>query len=223
MPQAKPFKSQIKPLKLNLQMFSEPNGEEAAPDQETTEQPQAKTYDEEYVKGLRAEAAKYRTKAKEVETSTQQQQQELMQKVFTALGLEPDAEKNFDKLLAESQTKAQEAEQRANQRILNAEVKAQAASLGVKPEKLPYLLKLADLSSIEFADGEPNSEQIKAALDSVVNDFPEIVGQAVPPRGGVAFSANNQANDLQSQLDKAVQDGDTSRAISLKRMLLFKK
>lgn len=212
---------QIKPLKLNLQLFSDPESE-AAPEQEE-QQPSSKTYDEEYVKSLRAEAAKYRTKAKEVETSTNQQQQDLMQKVFTALGLEPDAEKNFDKLLSEAQTKAQDAEQRANQRILNAEVKAQAASLGVKPEKLPYLLKLADLSGVEFTDGEPNAEQINSALDAVVNDFPEIVGQTVPPRGGVAFSANNQVNDLQSQLDKAMQDGDTSLAISLKRMLSFKK
>lgn len=197
----------IKPLKMNLQCFSDPDskGEDAAPEQE--QQHQAKTYDEEYVKALRAEAAKYRTKAKETETSTQQQQQELMQKVFTALGLEPDAEKNFDKLLVEAQTKAQEAEQRANQRILNAEVKAQASQLGVKAEKLPYLLKLADLSTVEFTDGEPNADQIKAALDAVIKDFPEIVAQAnpTPPRSGVAFNQGTQTDNKAKSLVDALK------------------
>lgn len=180
-----------KRLKMNLQCFSDPNFKpettpEPQPNNEPT--PEVKTYDEDYVKALRAENAKYRTKAKEVETTTQQQQQELMNKVFAALGLEPDPDKNFDKLLSEAQSKAQEAERRANERILNAEVKAQASQLGVKTEKIPYLLKLADLSAVEFNQGEPNQEQIKAALEAVTKDFPEIVGTTAPPRGGVSFN-----------------------------------
>jgi hypothetical protein len=195
----------IKPLKMNLQCFSDPDskGEETAPEQE--QQSQAKTYDEEYVKGLRAEAAKYRTKAKEVETSTATQQQELMQKVFTALGLEPDPNKNYEQQLTEAQTKAQDAEQRANQRILNAEVKAQAAVLGVKAEKLPYLLKLADLSSVEFNEGEPSQDQIKAVLDAVIKDFPEIAGTQAPPRTGVAFTGGNNTDAKPKTLVDAIK------------------
>lgn len=161
----------------------QPVEETQATEQQQVQQ-QVKTYDEEYVKSLRAEAAKYRTKAKEVETATQQQQQELMNKVFQALGLEPDPNKNFDKLLTEAQAKAQEAERRANERILQAEVKAQATALGVKSERLPYLLKLADLSGVEFNEGEPNTEQIQAALETVLNDFPEFKAEPKPNNVG---------------------------------------
>jgi hypothetical protein len=194
------------------------------PQASETSEPQGKTYDEDYVKSLRAEAAKYRTKAKELETSSKQAQQELMNKVFAALGLEPDPNKEFDKLLTEAQTKAQQAEARANERILQAEAKAQAAALGVKAERLPYLLKLADLSGVEFGEnGEPNGEQIKAALNAVISDFPELVSQPTPARGGVPFNQPPQPNDLQSQLEKAIRDGDTTTAISLKRMMTFLK
>jgi hypothetical protein len=171
--------------------------------QETsTEQPQTKTYDEDYVKGLRAEAAKYRTKAKEVETSTQTQQQELMKKVFDMFGLEPDPSKNYEQQLTEAQTKAQDAEQRANQRILKAEVKSQATELGIKAERLPYLLKLADLSLVEFTDGEPNAEQITAALETVLNDFPEFKTGSKPNVGG----GSNPPTNLEIDYKKANKD-----------------
>jgi hypothetical protein len=199
----------FKPLKMNLQCFSDPEFKPESETKETKqdEKPEVKTYDEEYVKALRTESAKYRTKAKDLETSSQTQQQELMNKVFQALGLEPDAEKNFDKLLSEAQTKAQDAEHRANERILNAEVKAQASQLGVKAEKLPYLLKLADISTVEFTDGEPNQEQIKAALDAVIKDFPEIVVQAnpTPPRSGVAFNQGTQTENKPKSLGDALK------------------
>jgi hypothetical protein len=196
----------------------------AEPQASETSAQQGKTYDEDYVKSLRAEAAKYRTKAKELEASSKQAQQELMGKVFAALGIEPDPNKEFDKLLTEAQTKAQEAEARANARILQAEAKAQAAALGVKAERLPYLLKLADLSNVEFGeDGEPNGEQIKAALSAVISDFPELVSQPTPPRAGVPFNHPPQPNDLQSKLEKAIRDGDTTTAIRLKRMMTFLK
>lgn len=180
-------------------MSEELQSQEEQQQEVTTEQPQVKTYDEEYVKSLRAEAAKYRTKAKEVETSTQQQQQELMNKVFQALGLEPDPEKNYEQQLTEAQTKAQEAEQRANQRILKAEVKAQASQLGIKAERLPYLLKLADLSQVEFGeDGEPNTEQIQAALEVVLNDFPEFKGEVKPANVGGGSNPPAKATDFKN-------------------------
>src|SRR5690625_1555873 len=49
----------------------------------------------------------------------------------------------------EAERKAQDAQTAANQRIINAEAKVLAVSLGVKPERVAYALKLADLSAVE--------------------------------------------------------------------------
>ena len=56
---------------------------------------------------------------------------------------------------------------------------AAAAALGVKPERLDYAIKLADLSSIEVGDDmKVDGEAVKAAIQKVVDDLPELAGAA---------------------------------------------
>ena len=77
----------------------------------------------------------------------------------------------------EAEKKAKHAEQAANKKIIQAEAKVQALSSGVKPDKLDYVLKLSDLDGIEVDDkGEPDTKAIKAAVDAVIEDLPELVG-----------------------------------------------
>lgn len=76
----------------------------------------------------------------------------------------------------EADKKAQAAQEAADQRIIKAELKVQAAELGVEPEKLAYITKLADISGIEVTDGEPDSKAIKKAVEAVIKDLPELVG-----------------------------------------------
>ncbi|NLL02631.1 MAG: hypothetical protein GX265_06420, partial [Mollicutes bacterium] len=105
---------------MDLQLFADPEPQgDPTPEPEPQE---PKTFDETYVKELRTEAAKYRTKAKELEQQLQTLPGEITGKVLAALGLEPDPQKNFDQQLAEANKKAQEAEKRANERLVRAEV-----------------------------------------------------------------------------------------------------
>lgn len=77
---------------------------------------------------------------------------------------------------------AEEAEKRgkaavdlANQRLVAAEAKAQALALGVKPEKIAYLLRLADLSAADVDDkGTVNEKVVKQAIEAVLKDLPEL-------------------------------------------------
>ena len=88
----------------------------------------------------------------------------------------------------EAERKAQEAQAAANRRIIQAEAKAQSLALGVRPERLEYVLRLADLSEVEVGDdGEPDVAAIKAALEKVLNDLPELRGATAPAKSGSEF------------------------------------
>ena len=95
----------------------------------------------------------------------------------------------------EAERKAQDAQTAANQRIINAEAKVLAVSLGVKPERVAYALKLADLSAVEVDEnGDPDADAIKAAIEAVINDLPELKGTQGPSRSGSEFNGGNKTD-----------------------------
>ena len=65
----------------------------------------------------------------------------------------------------------------ANTRAVNAEIKlnamTMAGELGVSASKMPYLLKMADLSNV-VKDGNINEEKLKENLLKVLKDVPEL-------------------------------------------------
>lgn len=79
---------------------------------------------------------------------------------------------------------AQEAQQTANARIgaakqtvLRLSAQAAAGALGVKPDRVEYALKLADLSGVEVGDDMTADQQaITVALKKVLDDLPELAG-----------------------------------------------
>lgn len=94
---------------------------------------------------------------------------------------------------ADAEKKANEAVEAANKKIVTAEAKAAAIELGVKPEKVKYLLKLADLNDIDIDDeGEVDAKTLQAALNEVLNDMPELKG-TVQSKGGGDFNNGNTA------------------------------
>lgn len=95
----------------------------------------------------------------------------------------------------EAERKAQDAQTAANQRIIAAEAKVLAVSLGVKPERVAYALKLADLSAVEVDEnGDPDADAIKAAIEAVINDLPELKGTQGPSRSGSEFNGGNKTD-----------------------------
>ena len=174
---------------IDLQLFAE--GDKADPTKDQLSQdkdgPQggsqggdAKTFDEAYVKSLREEAAKYRTKAKELESKLETLPTEITSKVLKALGLEPDPQKNFEQQLAEANRKAQEAEQKAKARLIAAEVKLLAAEMGLIDADAA--LALMDKSSVEVDDAG-NVKGVKEALEALAKAKPWLKKQASGPVG----------------------------------------
>lgn len=97
----------------------------------------------------------------------------------------------------EAERRAQEAQASANQRLINAEARVQAVTLGIRPERVAYALKLADLSAVDVDDsGNPDEAAIKAALEAVLKDLPELKG-APAPQGpsGADFNGGGSAAD----------------------------
>jgi len=104
-----------------------------------------------------------------------------------------------DKETAEQAVK--DAHSKAGQRVIHAEARVAAIIAGIKPERLSYALRMADLSKIEVNDdGEPDATAIKSAIDQVVKDIPELAGSGngagrgggdftKPPAGGEALTA----------------------------------
>lgn len=90
----------------------------------------------------------------------------------------------------------------ANARAIKAETNMQAmamaSELGVSAAKMPYLLKLADLSEV-VKDGTINEEKLKESLNNVLKDLPELktkseetnLGFKVGADGGQKANTNN--------------------------------
>jgi len=175
------------PKKFNLQLFADeaPADPESQADaiQDTggdeREQPQSKVYPEDYVKKLRAENASYRNKYKELEASLNQKQTEFQNNIFKAFGLEPDANKNAEKQITEWKNKAQEAESRANDKLIRAEVKLMASSLGIVSPDAAY--KLMDMSDVKIKD-DGTVKGVKEALEDLIKENPFLKSQPAAPK-----------------------------------------
>ena len=58
---------------------------------------------------------------------------------------------------------------------------AAASALGIKPERVAYALKLADLSGVKVEDDMAVDQQaVTDALKKVLDDLPELAGTVVP-------------------------------------------
>lgn len=178
-------------LKLNLQFFADnPPADPVDPNTPPAD-PEPKTYDETYVKQLRDEAAKYRKKAKDIEFQTQTQQQDMLNKVFAALGINPDPNLEFEKQLTAAQQQAQAAEQKANEKLIKAEVKAVGAELGIVDADVAYLL--VDKSAFAVKD-DGSVEGVKEALEKVVEEKPYLV-KSNDKQGGYVPGGRQKGND----------------------------
>lgn len=75
------------------------------------------------------------------------------------------------------------------ERVLKeAEVKVQAVALGVKPERIPYLLRLIDMNEIEVDEGKVDADTVKKAINKVLKDMPELKATVGTPKAGDDFS-----------------------------------
>lgn len=75
----------------------------------------------------------------------------------------------------------------------------EAVGLGIDVKTLPYVLKMADLSSVKGQDGKVNQEAVKNALNKVLEDVPQLKPVATSNQGfqigGAAGNQNNKTDE----------------------------
>ena len=62
-----------------------------------------------------------------------------------------------------------------------------ALELGIDMKQIPYVLKLAD---IQISDEEVKDEDIKAAIEKVLEDVPALKSQEPTPKPGITLGAD---------------------------------
>lgn len=102
-------------------------------------------------------------------------------------------------------TQAQEAAKQAQ--IQNVAILA-AVSLGIDAKTIPYILKMADLSQAVGQDGKVNEENLKAALNKVLEDVPGLKPQAAGTTGFIQVGAAS-GNAGAGQAQQATQTQQT--------------
>jgi hypothetical protein len=129
--------------------------EDAAQQPPEGEQAQAaKTYDEEYVKALRAEAAKYRTAAKQAQTEAEKRQRESMTEA--------------ERAVAEAETRGwTSAVEALGERLVRSQFLAAAAKRNAAHDTEPLLEDL-NLKKYIGDDGEPDAKAIAKAVERLV-------------------------------------------------------
>lgn len=76
----------------------------------------------------------------------------------------------------------------------------EAVGLGIDVKTLPYVLKMADLSTVKGDDGKVNQEAVKNALNKVLEDVPQLKPVASTNQG---FQIGGGAGDQNNKPDEA--------------------
>lgn len=187
-------------LKMNLQLFGESGAENSGAENNTngTNNPNAEgnggedgaatgskqTYTQEDLDRIVAERTGRAEKSAlksffQQQGLTEEEANAAIAKYKETKAAEAEASKNDAKAQSdradEAEKKAQEAIAKANAVLIKANAQIQAANLGVKSNKLEYVVKMADLSKITIDDdGNPDEAAIKEAVEQVLKDVPEL-------------------------------------------------
>jgi len=135
---------------------------------------------------------------------------------LAALRAQVEGREAEHKATLDAQRVKDEAFSAANQRILKAEVRAQAASkLNDPKDALLYL----DLSGFEVGeDGEVDGDAVAAAIDKLITDKPYLAAQGTRFKGEADGGARKEPPaDLDGQIAAATAAGQHQLAIALKQ------
>ena len=93
----------------------------------------------------------------------------------------------------------------AQQIALNAQIEKEAllmcSEIGVDIRTMPYLIKMADMKDVA-EDGKINNEKLKAALEQVLKDVPQLKAQTTGEGGGFKFGASGGSGDNKATDDQ---------------------
>lgn len=142
------------------------------------QEPAAEQFDAEYVRKLRAEAAEYRKRLRELEQKAQEQENAKLSET-----------ERLQKRLAELEREQAAYQRERQERTLRYETMLAASRLGIVDPDAAY--RLLDVSRIEFAeDGTPAN--IEAALKELIRVRPYLAAQ--PNSGSPTNPARSQGS-----------------------------
>jgi len=165
------------------------SGQEPQTDQQGTAGAQGQEperFDVEYVKRLRAEAAEYRKRLRELEQTVRQHEESKLSET-----------ERLQNRLAELERQQSLHERERQERTLKYETMLTASKLGIVDPEAAY--KLLDLASIEFEeDGTPKN--VEKALRELIATRPYLAGGSAGSATNPARSTINPAVFTRSQL-----------------------
>lgn len=143
------------------------------------QEPAAEQFDAEYVRKLRAEAAEYRKRLRELEQKAQEQENAKLSET-----------ERLQKRLAELEREQAAYQRERQERTLKYETMLAASRLGIVDPDAAY--RLLDVASIEFAeDGTPRN--IEAALKELLKAKPYLAAQPAAISGSPTNPARTGA------------------------------
>ncbi len=189
-------------LSLNLQFFAEePGNEEAGTNAGQQTQNSVQAFD-------------YEKLASIINGKQTVAEDTVLKNYFKQQGLsKEEAEKAISAFKAEKvkntpdvtalQTQLTQAQEAAKQANIDKAATLVALTLGIEAKIIPYVLKLADMSNVTNDDGSVNDENLKKALNKVLEDVPQLKTSSEQNNGfhiGNHNNADNQKNQ-QEQLE----------------------
>lgn len=94
-----------------------------------------------------------------------------------------------------------QAQAEAQQAKIESTATMTAIGLGLDVKTVPYVLKMADLSQVAGQDGKINEETLKAAINKVLEDIPQLKPQAAGSTGFQQIGASGSQQQTQTTQD----------------------
>lgn len=116
---------------------------------------------------------------------------------------EPDVD-GLNRQIADAQSETAKAVERAMMAETKVEAMTMAAELGVEQKTIPYLMKMADLSSV-IVDGQIDQDKLKESLNAVLSDVPQLKVSAEEKPNGFKVGADTSGNQNASTTEELAQ------------------
>ena len=115
----------------------------------------------------------------------------------------------------------QEAETARDQALISSEIRVAALVAGVKPERLPYFIKLVNSEGISVKDGVVDSKALNSAVEAVLRDMPEFVGKPGESKGGSDMGSQGGGSDDELTEEKIAQMSNAELKANLAKVQAF--
>ena len=180
-------------IPMNLQLFAEQGDEPAGGDpgngasgsqQNQNNQQAGQSFQFDYEKLASIVAGKQSATEESVLTGYFKQQNLTREQVDQAIAAYKEQQAANTPDVGALQQQAAQAQAAAQQANIEKEAMFLAGELGVDLKTMPYVLKLADLSKVADEKGTINKENLKAALNTVLEELPQLKPNTQAPQNG---------------------------------------